>query len=90
MYMSEEQFKDLCSRLSFIDGFMSYTDFISDFQDSGSLSPSSGIGHPPNHKVNPIRGDHYGMSAVEVEEKLRQKLKENFEVKYIYFLKVNP
>ncbi len=34
----------------------------------------------PNHKVNRIRGDEVGLSAEEVEEKLRGKLRHNFEV----------
>ena len=33
-----------------------------------------------NHHVNAIRGDQYGMTADEVEAKLRAKLRENFAV----------
>ena len=36
---------------------------------------------PSNHRVNPIRGDEFSMSAEQVEDRLRQKLRENFEVR---------
>ena len=33
MYMTEEQFKELCSRLQFTNGHMNYVDFVANFED---------------------------------------------------------
>ena len=40
MHMGDEQFKELCTRLSFHNGYMTYTGFIDNFEDprhSGKL-----------------------------------------------------
>lgn len=79
--MSNEQFQELMARLNVTNGHMQYMDFIMNFGDPRLESidgPLGGMVHPANHKVNPIRGDEHGMTALEVESKLRQKLRENF------------
>ncbi|RUS70512.1 hypothetical protein EGW08_021724 [Elysia chlorotica] len=79
--MSNEQFQELMARLNVTNGHMQYMDFIMNFGDPRPESldgPLGGVAHPANHKVNPIRGDEHGMTALEVESKLRQKLRENF------------
>ena len=43
--------------------------------------PSVELFKTNNHRVNPIRGDEYGLSALEVESRLRNKLRESFEVR---------
>ena len=48
--------------------------------------PSSDLQKVNNHRVNTIRGDEYGLSALEVESRLRNKLRENFEVSSILSL----
>ena len=78
--MSDPQFKELCGALRFHRGSMLYTDFVANFEDLREGGPSESLSKVPNHRVNPIRGDEYGMSAIEVESKLRNKLRENFEV----------
>ena len=59
---------------------MTYSDFVANFEDSRLAGPAVDLDKSPNHKVNAIRGDEYGMSAIEVESKLRNKLRESFEV----------
>ncbi|CAL1541366.1 unnamed protein product [Lymnaea stagnalis] len=77
--MSDEQFSELMAKLKMHNGHMKYMDFIMNFGDPRQLDPSPTIfEHPGNHKVNPIRGLEYGMTAVDIEAKLRQKLRENF------------
>ena len=83
--MSNEQFQELMARLNVTNGHMQYMDFIMNFGDPRPDSldgPLGGVVHPANHKVNPIRGDEHGMTALEVESKLRQKLRENFTVRF--------
>ena len=72
------------ARLNVTNGHMQYMDFIMNFGDPRPETvegPLGGVVHPANHKVNPIRGDEHGMTALEVESKLRQKLRENFHGK---------
>ena len=45
-----------------------------------SGGPASDLQKVNNHRVNGIRGDEFGLSALEVESRLRNKLRENFEV----------
>ena len=33
MHMSDDQFKELCARLSFHNGHMTYIDFVDNFED---------------------------------------------------------
>ena len=33
MHMSDDQFKELCTRLSFHNGHMTYIDFVDNFED---------------------------------------------------------
>ncbi len=80
MYMTDEQFRELCSQLTFHKGYMTYTDFVSSFEDIRVGGPSEQLQKASNHKVYEIRGLEYGMTALEVESKLRNKLRENFEV----------
>ena len=42
--------------------------------------PSEELRKASNHIVYKIRGDEFGLTAIEVESKLRSKLRENFEV----------
>ena len=78
--MSDAQFEDLCAKLAFKDGAMIYSDFISSFEDPRMGGPAAQLLKDNNHRVNAIRGDEYGLTAIEVESKLRNKLRENFEV----------
>ncbi|VDI45640.1 Hypothetical predicted protein [Mytilus galloprovincialis] len=78
MVMSDEQFQELTRMLGFENGSLSYTDFIQAFEDPRIQGPGEDIQRSGNHRVNPIRGDEEGMTADQVEAKLRQKLRENF------------
>ena len=79
--MSDEQFNILVSKLNFnARGQMQYSDFVANFYDPRHGGPGEEIQRSGNHRVNPIRGDQFGMSIEEVEEKLRSKLRENFAV----------
>lgn len=80
MVMSDEQFQELTRMLGFENGSLSYTDFIQAFEDPRIQGPGEDIQRSGNHRVNPIRGDEEGMTADQVEAKLRQKLRENFAV----------
>jgi hypothetical protein len=77
--MPDTQFKELCKRLQFVGGHMKYLDFVANFEDLREGGDVELI-RVNNHHVNPIRGDEYGLSALEAESKLRNKLRENFEV----------
>ena len=76
----DQEFDHLCSHLAFQNGKMSYTDFLVNFEDLRIGEKEPDLEKPPNHHFNAVRGDEYGMTAEEVEEKLHQKLRENFEV----------
>ncbi|XP_041351388.1 EF-hand calcium-binding domain-containing protein 6-like [Gigantopelta aegis] len=76
--MTDEQFNVLVSKLDFNSGFMNYYDFIASFSDPQPTGLGEEIERTGNHRVNPIHGDEFGMSALEVESKLRAKLRENF------------
>ena len=78
--MYDELFKEVCSKLAFTNGHMNYGNFVANFDDPRHIGPAEDIVRPNNHRVNPIRGDEYGVPAVEVEQRLRKKLRENFEV----------
>ncbi|KAL4233424.1 EF-hand calcium-binding domain-containing protein 6 [Mactra antiquata] len=79
MVMCDEQFNILVSKLNFDErGRMQYTDFVTNFYDSRHGGPGEDIQRSGNHRVNPIRGDQFGMSMEEVERKLASKLRENF------------
>ena len=78
--MTDEQFKELCAQLSFSNGYMSYSDFVNNFDDPRPNGAQEDLVKAPNHRWNEIRGQEFGMSATEVEEKLRKKLRENFAV----------
>ena len=78
--MSDDQFVDLCGQLNFTNGIMTYSDFIDSFEDLRSGGPAAQLTKDNNHRVNKIRGDEYGLTSLEVESKLRGKLRENFEV----------
>lgn len=78
--MSDEQYKELMAKLNLSNGHMQYMDFIMNFGDPRHSEQFGVTSHLDNHKVNPIRGDERTMTALEVESKLRQKLRENFTV----------
>ena len=81
MFLSDEQFNILISKLSFNNkGHMLYSDFVNSFDDPRVGGPGEDIVRSGNHRVNPIRGDEYGMSIDQVERKLASKLRENFAV----------
>ena len=79
MLTTDSQFDELMSRLHFHNGHMEYIDFVLNFGDPRPPDSNSVV-RPGNHRVNAIRGDQYGMTAEEVEVKLRAKLRENFSV----------
>ncbi|ESO84984.1 hypothetical protein LOTGIDRAFT_236027 [Lottia gigantea] len=74
--MSDEQFQELVTKLQFSDGFMSYKNFINNFENRNGQEVD--IIRTGNHHVNPIRGDEFGFKAQEVENRLRTKLRDNF------------
>ncbi|XP_052809717.1 EF-hand calcium-binding domain-containing protein 6-like isoform X2 [Mya arenaria] len=78
--MSDEQYNILVSKLNFSEkGQMQYSDFISNFYDTRQGGgPGEEIQRSGNHRVNPIRGDEFGMTIEQVEKKLASKLRENF------------
>jgi Ca2+-binding EF-hand superfamily protein len=76
--LSDDQFNRLCVELSFNKGYMRYVDFLHSFDQHCLWTPMSNS-RPSNHRVNEIRGDEFGLSAEEVEARLRDKLRENFE-----------
>lgn len=78
--MTDDQFKELTERVGFMNGYMNYSDFVMAFEDPRAQGPGDEILRVGNHRVNPIRGDEWGMTADEVEAKLRSKLRENFAV----------
>lgn len=78
--MTDDQFLELTERIGFTNGQMEYSDFVSAFEDPRAQGPGDEIQRTGNHRVNPIRGDEWGMTADEVEAKLRSKLRENFAV----------
>lgn len=80
MVLSDEHFQELTQRLGFVNGSLSYTDFIQVFEDPRFHGPGEEIQRTGNHRVNPIRGDEEGMTADQVEVKLLSKLRENFAV----------
>ena len=81
LYMSDAQFRDLCSKLNFHKSHMTYSDFVKNFEDQRQDNgPGEHLQKVNNHHVNSIRGDRSDMSAGELEKRLRSKLRENFEV----------
>ncbi|KAK3098848.1 hypothetical protein FSP39_023679 [Pinctada imbricata] len=78
MPMSDESFNELTGRLGFQNGHMMYSDFVAAFEDPRVQGPGDEVQRSGNHRVNPIRGDEFGMTADQVETKLRNKLRENF------------
>ncbi|KAL8588470.1 hypothetical protein ACOMHN_054049 [Nucella lapillus] len=77
MLLTDEQYEELMSRLHLHNGHMEYIDFVLNFGDPRPPDSAS-IVRSGNHHVNAIRGDQFGMTADEVETKLRAKLRENF------------
>lgn len=78
--INDDDFTKLCSHLSFINGHMTYTNFLLNFEDFRPNGPSKELVKQPNHRFNEIRGVKFNFSAEELESRLRQKLRENFEV----------
>lgn len=83
--MSDQQFDELMSCLHLHNGHMEYIDFVLNFADPRPPD-SVQIIRNGNHRVNAIRGDHHFLSAEEVENKLRAKLRENFSVSVLLHL----
>ncbi|XP_074648584.1 EF-hand calcium-binding domain-containing protein 6-like [Tubulanus polymorphus] len=75
---TNEQFKSLSEKLGFVNGFLTYSDFITSFEDPRPNGPGEFKLRSDNHHVNPIRGDEWGMTAEEALLKLQNKLRENF------------
>lgn len=81
--MKDDQFEELMTYLGFGNDHKSlnYLDFLTYFDDvRDAPRPQPDILRRPNHRVNAIRGDEFGMSADRLEERLRAKLRENFAV----------
>ncbi|XP_035663860.1 EF-hand calcium-binding domain-containing protein 6-like [Branchiostoma floridae] len=87
MFMDTSQFNSLCNRLGFFNGFLQYTDFIAAFEDRRHGGPASDIMRSGNHRVNSTNVRY--MSAEEVEEQLRTKLREGFNDLQETFLKMD-
>ncbi|XP_066264763.1 EF-hand calcium-binding domain-containing protein 6-like isoform X1 [Branchiostoma lanceolatum] len=87
MFMDPGQFNSLCNRLGFFNGFLQYSDFIAAFEDRRHGGPSSDILRSGNHRVNDTNVRY--MSAEEVEELLRTKLREGFNDLPETFLKMD-
>ncbi|KAI8489383.1 EF-hand calcium-binding domain-containing protein 6 [Branchiostoma belcheri] len=87
MFMDPSQFNSLCTRLGFFNGFLQYTDFIAAFEDRRHGGPASDILRSGNHRVNSTNVRY--MSAEEVEEQLRTKLREGFNDLQETFLKMD-
>jgi hypothetical protein len=80
-YIEDDQFKELCSHLSFHKNHMTYMDFVANFEDPRVDGPAVDIIKVNNHHVNHIRGDEIGMTAEMAEQRLINKLRENFGVR---------
>lgn len=78
MYMDDLQFNELCSRLGFTQGPLTYSDFAEAFEDLRIWGPGAEIQHMPNH--DPIRLEAQSMSAEEVEPVLKDKMRQGFGV----------
>ncbi|CAH1799481.1 unnamed protein product [Owenia fusiformis] len=76
--MTDNVYDEVCSKLQFHKGFMDYKDFVANFEDPRIDGPGVDIVRSGNHRVNVARGDELGMSAMECEAKLRNKLREGF------------
>lgn len=76
MYMDDLQFNELCSRLGFTQGPLTYSDFAEAFEDLRIWGPGAEIQHMPNH--DPIRLEAQSMSAEEVEPVLKDKMRQGF------------
>ena len=79
-YIDDDQFKDLCAHLSFHKTHMTYADFVTNFEDPRIGGPASDIIRVNNHHVNDVRGDESTMTAEMAEQRLINKLRENFGV----------
>ena len=78
MYMEDDQFQELCSRVGFNQGPLTYSDFIQAFEDLRVGGPGAEVAHVPNHR--PIRLEAQDMSAEEVEKILKDKMRQGFGV----------
>lgn len=79
-YVSAAQFSKLWSELGLSNGHISYSEFLERFEDPRRGGPAEQLVKASNHRVNPIRGDDQYMTAEQVEDRLRAKLRTNFEV----------
>ena len=80
MELTDAQFSELCSRLQFVSGHMTYAQFVENFEDPRLGGSTETLHKVSNHRVNAIRGDEYGLDADTVERKLSNKLRDNFQV----------
>ncbi|XP_070545178.1 EF-hand calcium-binding domain-containing protein 6-like isoform X2 [Ptychodera flava] len=76
MYMTEEQFAELVSKLAFNKGKLAYSDFVASFEDPRAGGPGEEISRVPNHRYNKL--EMQTMSALEAEAQLRDKMREGF------------
>ena len=60
MYMTEEQFKELCSRLQFTNGHMNYVDFVANFEDPrhGKIALNE-CSHMVKYTLSPFGYHHF-------------------------------
>lgn len=66
------------------EGTIDYYTFVEGFDDPrGRGEIINDIKRSGNHKVNKHRGDDFGLTAEQAENKLRNKLRENFSVSQI-------
>lgn len=78
MYMSDDQFRELCNRVGFTKGSMTYTDFIEGFEDPRKGGPGEEVQRYPNHWYKVL--DAKEMSSQEVIADLKDKLRQTFGV----------
>lgn len=78
--MSDETFSELCLRLSFHNGYMTYTDFVSNFDDPRMSSPTF-LTKSSNHHMNEFRGENQLMTVDDVKRLMPDKLRQNFDVR---------
>ncbi|KAJ8031739.1 EF-hand calcium-binding domain-containing protein 6 [Holothuria leucospilota] len=76
MYMSDDQFRELCNRVGFTKGSMTYTDFIEGFEDPRKGGPGEEVQRYPNHWYKVL--DAKEMSSQEVIADLKDKLRQTF------------
>ncbi|XP_062424890.1 EF-hand calcium-binding domain-containing protein 6 [Rhea pennata] len=83
MPMDDNQFNLLTEKLGFLDGGLSYLDFVAIFEDARLNGPGATLCHSPNHRGNNAKY-HY-MTAEECLSQLNDKLMEVYGDTYSAF-----